>query len=379
MIYLFAGSNRRRRITILGAVALLVAIDEVEQPHVSAAVLALTAAMLVGWMGEAFHRQPLWLVLLGGSAIALEVVNYNQAGVASVVGTVFCLIYLAGYPRSWGMPVAAVLVAAFVTLDRIQSPGETLTSSLLNVIALSAAYGVSYGFRRLQGEQARTRSALEELRAAREGQLEAARTEERARLAREIHDVLAHTLSALAVQVEGARLMLGTHADEPRALQSLDRAHRLAQEGLQEVRRAVGALRGESLPGPEALPDLVRAFAADSGIACRLEVEGAPVRLGPEAGLAIFRTAQEALTNVRRHADATSVALHLAYLGERGAELVVEDRGRPRAAAASGGYGLTGIRERAELLGGSLEAGPIAGGFRVRLRVPAEQAAAMRG
>ncbi|HAW10004.1 MAG TPA: hypothetical protein DCX12_02820 [Chloroflexi bacterium] len=145
------------------------------------------------------------------------------------------------------------LIASFVTLDRIHSPGEALAGTLLNLIAMSAAYAVSYAFRRLQGEQARTRAALEELRAAREGQLEAARTEERARLAREIHDVLAHTLSALAVQVEGAKLMLETHADEPRALQSLDRAHRLAQEGLQEVRRAVGALRGDSLPGPEAL------------------------------------------------------------------------------------------------------------------------------
>ena len=131
-------------------------------------------------------------------------------------------------------------------------------------------------------------------------------------------------------------------------------------------------------PGPR-LSDLVRSFAADSGLACRLEVEGAPVHLGPEAGLAIFRTAQEALTNVRRHADASEVALHLAYLGEGSAELVVEDRGRPKAAASSGGYGSPGIRERAELLGGSLEAGPVAGGFRVRLRVPAEQAAAVCG
>jgi signal transduction histidine kinase len=73
------------------------------------------------------------------------------------------------------------------------------------------------------------------------------------------------------------------------------------------------------------------------------------------------------------------VALHLANLGEGGAELMGQDRGRPKAAASSGGYGLTGIRERAELLGGSLEAGPVAGGFRVRLRVPAEQAAAVCG
>ncbi|MGA9113797.1 MAG: histidine kinase [Candidatus Dormiibacterota bacterium] len=379
MIYLFARWNQRRRIAILGVVALLIAIDEVEQPHVEVAVLALTGVMLVGLMAQAVRSHPLWLALIAGSALALVVVNYGQAGVAAVLGVVFTLIYLAHYPREWGLPVAVVLIAAFVTLDRIHSPGEALAGTLLNIIAMSAGYGVSYGFRRLQREQARTRAALEELRAAREGQLEAARTEERAHLAREIHDVLAHTLSALAVQVEAAKLMLETHTDEPRALQSLDRAHRLAQEGLQEVRRAVGALRGESLPGPEALPDLVRSFAADSGIACRLEVEGAPVRLGPEAGLAVFRTAQEALTNVRRHADAAEVALHLAYLGERGAELVVEDRGRPKAAASSGGYGSPGIRERAELLGGSLEAGPIAGGFRVRLRVPAEPAAAMRG
>jgi len=379
VIHLVAGWDQRRRVAILAVVALLIAVDEVEQPNVEVAVLVLTGVMLVCLMAQAARPHPLWLAPMAGSALALVAVNYGQAGVPAVLGTVLTLIYLAHYPRAWTLPAAVVLVAAFVTLDRINSPGEPLAGTLLNVIAMSAAYAVSYGFRGLQREQARTRAALEELRAAREGQLEAARAEERAHLAREIHDVLAHTLSALAVQVEGAKLMLESHADEARALQSLDRAHRLAQEGLQEVRRAVGALRGESLPGPDALPDLVRGFADDSGIACRLEVEGAPVRLGPEAGLAIFRTAQEALTNVRRHADASEVALHLAYLGEGGAELVVEDRGRPRAVASPGGYGLTGIRERAELLGGSLEAGPVAGGFRVRLRVPAEPAAAVRG
>jgi signal transduction histidine kinase len=192
---------------MIGVVALLVAVDEVEQPHVAVAVIALTGVMLVGWMGAALSHQPLWLALLGGSAIALEVVNYDQAGVACVVGVVFALIYLARYPRRWGLPVAVALVAAFVVLDRIQSPGEDLAGSLLNTIALAAAYGISYAFDRLLKEQARTRAALEELRAAREGQLEAARAEERARLAREIHDVLAHTLSALAVQVEGAKLM----------------------------------------------------------------------------------------------------------------------------------------------------------------------------
>ena len=371
MIYSFAGTSQRRRVAILGGVALLIAVDEVEQPHVAIAVLTLTGLMLVGWMAEALRPHLLWLALLGGSAIALVIVNYDQAGVAAVLGVIFTLIFLASCPRAWGLPLAVALIAAFVTLDRIDSPGEALAGTLLNTIGMSAAYGVSYAFRRLQREQARTSAALEELRAARGGQLEAARAEERARLAREIHDVLAHTLSALSVQVEAAKLMLEKHPGEPRAVQSLDRAHRLAQEGLQEVRRAVGALRGDDLPGPDALPELVRTFEGDSGIACRFEVAGEPVHLGPEAGLAIYRTAQEALTNVSRHADASEVALHLCYLDEGGAELVVEDRGRPKAGTASGGYGLTGIRERAELLGGRLEAGPVAGGFRVRLRVPA--------
>ena len=365
------GASSWRRVAIPGVVVLLVAIAEIEQPHVAAPVLALTGAMLVALVGQARRRNPVVVVLLGGLAIALEVVDYSQAGVAATMGVVFALLFLAHYPPRWGLPIAVILIAAFVTLDRIQSSGEPLAATLLNTFALSSAYGISFAFRRLQREQARTRAALEELHAAREGQLEAARAAERARLAREIHDVLAHTLSALAVQVEGAKLMAETHPGEPRTIQSLDRAHRLAQEGLQEVRRAVGALRGDGLPGPEALSDLVRTFEGDSGIACRLEVAGAPVHLSPEAGLAVYRTAQEALTNVRRHADASEVALRLRYLEEGGAELVVEDRGRPKAATAPGGYGLTGIRERAELLGGSLEAGPIAGGFRVRLQVPA--------
>ncbi len=371
MIWLVARSSRRRRTLIIVLVAVLIAVVEVEQTHVDARVLALTGAMLAGWIGQVVHRHPAWVVMLGGAAIAMEVVHYSQASIAVVTGVVFTLIYLAGYPRLWGLPAAAAVAAAFVTLDRVQSPGEPVALSLLSAVGLAAAYGVSYAFRRLQEEQARTQAALEELRTAREGQLETARAEERARLAREIHDVLAHTLSALSVQVEGAKLMAETHAGEPREIQALDRAHRLAQEGLQEVRRAVGALRGDRPPGPEGLSDLVGAFVGDSGIACRLEVVGEPVHLTPEAGLTIYRTAQEALTNVRRHADASEVTLRLRYLGEGGAELVVEDTGRPKLPTASTGFGLTGIRERAELLGGSLEAGPLNSGFRVRLRVPA--------
>ena len=372
MIVAFGPAGRWRRVVILTVVAVLVALTEVGQHPISALGVALSVTMLTGWMGMVVQRRnPVWLVLMGGSALALEGLGYTPASVALVTSLVFTLIYLGMLVPAWGVVPAAAAVAAFVVMDRLQSPDEAVSISLLNAIGLSAAYGVSVGFHRLQQEQARTRAALEELQAARQGQLEAARSEERARLAREIHDVLAHTLSALSVQVEGAKLMSETHPGEPRAIEALDRAHRLAQEGLREVRRAVGALRGDGIPGPDGLPDLVHDFEADSGIACRLEVEGEPVHLGPEAGLAIYRTAQEALTNVRRHAEASGVTLHLRYLPGGGAELEVEDRGRPKLSTSSGGYGLVGIRERAELLGGSLEAGPVPDGFRVRLRVPA--------
>lgn len=196
-----------------------------------------------------------------------------------------------------------------------------------------------------------------------------AATRERERIAREMHDVLAHTLSGLTVQLEATRLLAEQRPGDPAVAEAVGNAHRLAREGLLEARRAVSALRGE-MPGAAQLEQLLHDFEVESGIRCRLDVEGTPVPLRPEAQLALYRTAQEALTNVRKHADATSVALRLIW-SRRGAELTVEDEGTPKPSLAPGGYGLNGIRERAALLGGSLEAGPIEGGFRVRLRVPA--------
>jgi signal transduction histidine kinase len=199
--------------------------------------------------------------------------------------------------------------------------------------------------------------------------VESAKIEERARLAREIHDVLAHTLSALAVQLESARLLLEQRPGDPAAVLAVDRAHRLAHDGLVEARRAVGTLRGGALPGPDALPALAADFEGDTGVPCRILVEGDPALLSSEAGLAVYRTAQEALTNVRRHARATSVTVRLRWRAD-GAELTVEDEGDPKEWTVKSGYGLLGIRERAELLGGRLDAGPVEHGFRVRLWVP---------
>jgi signal transduction histidine kinase len=183
-------------------------------------------------------------------------------------------------------------------------------------------------------------------------------------------------LSALSLQLEATALLLHQEGASTRALRQVERAQRLAHDGLEEAQRAIGALRGDRLPGPDLLPGLVEDFREATGTQVRLEVGGEPQPLGQEAGLAVYRTAQEALTNIRKHArTADEVRVALDWRPE-GLTLTVEDRhadAQPPVAADGptwGGHGLTGMRERAKLLGGELEAGGTDAGFKVRLWLP---------
>jgi signal transduction histidine kinase len=189
-----------------------------------------------------------------------------------------------------------------------------------------------------------------------------------------MHDVLAHSLSALAVQLEGARLLARDRDADPDVVDAIEKAHHLAGGGLEEARRTIEALRGEDLPGPSRLAALAESFGEQAGVETTFEVAGEARELSSEARLALYRTAQEALTNVRKHARPERVDLHLRY-GTEGTSLVVEDHGAPLVNGAladtGGGYGLSGMRERAELLGGRLVAAPTGDGFRVELWLPA--------
>ncbi|MEU6997245.1 sensor histidine kinase [Nonomuraea sp. NPDC046570] len=194
---------------------------------------------------------------------------------------------------------------------------------------------------------------------------------ERTRMAREIHDILAHSLSAQIVHLEGARLLLERDGDKAAVLDRVDRAGGLARGALEEAQRAVEALRGDELPLAEQLDRLAGEFQAAVGSACKVTVTGSP-KLVPEARLAVVRTAQEALTNVRKHAPRSRVELTLRDDGEWCELEVRNEGGSPGELVDSGqGYGLIGMRERAELIGGVLEAGVEGEGFLVRLRVPA--------
>jgi signal transduction histidine kinase len=216
----------------------------------------------------------------------------------------------------------------------------------------------------------------DELVASREAEARAAASAERGRLAREMHDVLAHSLSALALQLESTRLLARKKQVDNEISRAIDKAHHLAASGLDEARRAIATQRGDELPGPERIGTLAAAFGEQSGLPVELEIHGEPHELASEARLAVYRTAQEALTNIRKHATAARVAVHLDYLPDS-TVLVVEDHAVPGSpppvelGSNGGGYGLTGMRERAELLGGQLNAAPTSTGFRVELRLPA--------
>lgn len=216
---------------------------------------------------------------------------------------------------------------------------------------------------------------------------------ERSRIAREIHDVLAHSLAALAVQLEAADALLGAGREE-RAREVVRTSRRLAREGLAETKQAVLALReGGTAPLPDSLCTLLAATAPPlpdpppaepapvqdpagdgAGWDARLRVDGTVREVPEEASFALYRIAQEALTNATKHAAGAPVRMVLAYADDR-VELTVRNgpapAGAPTSLAATGsGYGLTGMRERLEPLGGTLEAGPLDGGWQVAARIP---------
>ena len=256
--------------------------------------------------------------------------------------------------------------------------------SALGLLAYTLGF-VATAFAASTGRQSRVRAEQAELLLAQtqrsqEEQLRAARLEESTRIAREIHDVLAHTLAGLTIQLEATSSLVEQGADRETVLARVQRAHALAREGLEETRQAVGALRGESISASAELEALVADYRSSADASAELTVDGDPARLTGPTGQAVLRVVQEALTNVRKHAPGAdvSVAIHAGQSPGEDVVLLVRDRlaaspaaSFPRGLADSGGgYGLQGMRERAALLGGTLDAGAAGDGWRVELRLP---------
>lgn len=262
------------------------------------------------------------------------------------------------------LPLAAALPATTVALSAFAAVNNDVW---LTTVATAAGLVLAGYVLRLDAEaRGSAQRLLAQERAARAAEAESAALAERARIAREIHDVLAHSLSAQMVHLEAARLLIERGADRQPILERVVAARGMAREGLAETRQALSALRGEMSPVEEFLSELVAtAEGAD------VTVTGERQALRAEASQAVRRVAQETLTNVRKHAPGAKVHIRLEY-GAHEVTLAVRDSGGSpgELGAAGAGYGLLGMRERAELLGGSLEAGPDEEGFVVTLKVP---------
>jgi signal transduction histidine kinase len=314
--------------------------------------------------------RPAVLLLAVAAAAALIGLQANNAAFLGVFPAL-SMAALALPPRLSAL-VAAAAVAA-VSAAWLSNGRAPVVGIVLNDFGIGAVYLLSLFARRLRETSQRAELLLAELEQTRAAQAQAAALAERQRLAREMHDVLAHALSGLVLNLETAKLLASQHGEDSRLGDAIGQAHRLARTGLEEARRAIGMLRGDALPGPERLPALAAGFECDTGVACQVTVTGDPRELGADSRLTFYRVAQEALTNIRKHACPSRVEIRLAY-EPAGTRLVIEDigqRGEPHAPPDGTGYGLTGMKERAELLSGTLTAHPTDGGFLVDLWVPA--------
>ena len=295
------------------------------------------------------------------------------------------LLPLAGHsavhlPRHGTWLVSALVVGVFIaTLTPRANFGAAvragLTTYLAGVVFSVVFTQIAVRAERARGETERLavelREANQKLRVYAAQVEELATTEERNRLAREIHDSLGHFLTVINMQLEAARAVFDV--DRERALDAVGKAQTLTQEGLAEVRQSVSALRigpTGGRPLPEAVTLLIEECRT-AGILAELSVAGVPRQLPPPAELTLYRAAQEALTNVRKHAHASRVEVRLDYTGPTVVRLAVHDNG-VGTTTMDGGFGLLGLRERVQLLHGAVRTESAAGqGFRLDVEVPA--------
>lgn len=376
-------------------------LDPVSRRVLGIVALAGVVYTIVAAHAPGFSGKHLGILLLTVAVSAMyllwTVVHFRSPRM--IIATVFVLGVAGGILGAWAPGAGAYFpFIAMFTAGRRLSPrvavacaaatiaafdGTTLVTgrlTMLGALGISVGMlaallgGVNRASRRHMQEQAELIVAEGQVIA--EERARSAALAERARIAREIHDVLAHSLSGLMVQLEAAHLLLTQDAEPARAAGHVDRARGLARTGLEETRRALQALRGEAPEVHDQLAELAEGYRSDTGRPADLAVSGRPMPLNADIGMTLCRVAQEALTNVRRHAPGARAELHVNYQKDAVLLTVTDHRTDPAPVGGASppdtgsGYGLIGMRERAELLGGELAAGRTADGWRVSLRVP---------
>ncbi|MEZ0091438.1 sensor histidine kinase [Streptacidiphilus sp. EB129] len=324
-------------------------------------------AIAVGLAQVAFHWSPI------SADAALLVIAYTAAAFAHVWMSRLTLLV--------GTLAGPMFFYRFATgVDH-----RTLTNAVLSLIAsspfiLSWVLGRLTRIRRAYYMELEDRAAR--LERERDAQAKVAVAAERARIARELHDVVAHNVSVMIVQADGASYVMDSSPEQ--AKQALGTIASTGRQALEEMRRLLGLLRsadsvGEYVPQPgvEQLPDLLEQVRT-AGLPVAFSVEGEPRELPRGVELTAYRIVQEALTNARKHGGPEASATVRIRFEERSVEMLIEDNGRGASAqlARDGGedgfgHGLIGMRERVGMVGGTLDAGPRdGGGFRINAVLP---------
>jgi signal transduction histidine kinase len=309
--------------------------------------------------------------LVAISAVSVALVFLQPHGVSELPASAAVFIAGVGLPSALALTLGlAVTAGVGLALGVVAGAGVgTVISSLLLCAVLGATGAL---LRRSRLSQDRTELLLAELEEARDDQARAGAMAERASIARELHDVLAHSLSGLAIHLEGARKLALNDGASMELRDTIDSAAALAKEGLVEARSAVGALRNEEPMDVERLPDLVEHFRRDFAHPVDFITVGSARPVSPEVGLALYRVVGEALTNVNRHAQGATTHVTVTWrMREVEVTVLDEGGGRGQSATDGSGWGLIGMRERVSRLGGRLVAGPSGSGWSVDVTVPA--------
>jgi signal transduction histidine kinase len=348
----------------LGSFAALVGIGLLPLSPSPAAAAVAAAAAIGGGASIIWQRQPRYLLpsaaaATAGLAVLAHATSTNLGWFAVCLIGFWCaltggrrdaLVYWAG--------TLVLLTVEWLWIDR--DPGWF---AWMGGITFAVAAGLLVR---------RERDLVAQLTEAQAGLAERARSEERNRIARELHDVIAHTLTVSLLHVSSARLAAEHDLDD--AARSLAEAERLGRACLDEVRMAVGMLhqdgdagRTSPLPGADGLPTLIEQFRS-AGADAAFSVDGNVGRLPATAGLALYRIVQEALTNAIKHAPGSQTAVHVAVEADE-VRLAVDTAAEPGTGTGTG-FGIVSMRERAESLGGSCTAGPGGHGWLVTAVLP---------
>jgi signal transduction histidine kinase len=352
-------------------------VDRESQP-VWALPLDLAACVALGWR----RTRPLWVLAVVVAVDVTQIVTGLPA-LTLVYVTLIAIYSVAAY-ASRRRAVVALLLTYAAIFGALVTPQGSIEGGLVTATAVMAAAAVL-------GDSVRTRRAylasVEEratrLERERDAQAAIAAAAERTRIAREMHDVVAHSLSVMVAQADGAGYVMDTSPDQAR--RAMATVAETGRGALAEMHRLLGVLRSAPLEpalAPQPSVDQLDALIArteSAGLPVTLDVQGSPLSLSPGLSLTVYRIVQEALTNTLKHAGPDVTArVRLRYLSHD-VEIEVSDDGHfsdvpaTRTMGADDGHGLTGMRERIGVYGGSLQAGPSAdGGWRIWARLPVE-------